>query len=149
MNASKVCQKSIACYQNALKMNEQKQNESNQVFLHTQDFYSSITDGCGISHGCSDLNHPVKQTGLMQKSKEERLNHVLSELRLGQRIHEELKRQGRTVTWLAQQLCMERTSLYYTFRQSSINTELLMRISCCLEHNFFQDVSDVYEAYGL
>ncbi|MBQ0129867.1 MAG: XRE family transcriptional regulator [bacterium] len=68
---------------------------------------------------------------------------------MGARIRAELKRQGRTVSWLAKQLCMERTGLYYTFRQSSINTELLLRISCCLEHNFFKDVSDAYEAFGL
>lgn len=130
-------------------MNEQKQNELNQVFLQMQDFYSSITDGCGISHGCSELIQPVMQTGLMHKSKNERLNQIFNELHLGQRIHDELKRQGRTVTWLAQQLCMERTSLYYTFRQSSINTELLLRISCCLNHDFFQDVSELYKAFGL
>lgn len=148
MNATKVFL-TIACYQNALKMNEEKQNESQQVFLHTQDFYSSITDSYGISHSYSDLNQPVMQAGLVHNGKDERLNHVLNELHLGQRIHDELKRQGRTVTWLAQRLCMERTSLYYVFRQSSINTELLLQISYYLNHDFFLDVSDLYKDAGL
>ncbi|MBQ0119632.1 MAG: XRE family transcriptional regulator [Bacteroidales bacterium] len=64
-------------------------------------------------------------------------------------MHEELKHQGRTVTWLAKQLGMERASLYYTFRQNSIDVEFLLRISCFLEHNFLQDVADVFKAYGL
>ena len=60
-----------------------------------------------------------------------------------QRINEELKRQGRNVSWLARQLCMERTSLYYTFRQNSIDVELLLRISSFLGHNFMQDVAEM------
>ena len=108
---------------------------------------SYVPQGAFYSH--PDITHTVEVPPVTQKDRSERLEQAINDLRIGQRIHDELKRQGRTVTWLAQQLCMERTSLYYTFRQSSINTELLMRISCCLEHNFFQDVSDVYEAYGL
>ena len=77
------------------------------------------------------------------------MEQAIKELRIGQRIHEELKQQGRTVTWLAQQLNMERTSLYYTFRQSSIDLELLLRISAFIGHNFLQDVADVYKKYGL
>lgn len=67
---------------------------------------------------------------------------TLGNLDIGQRIQSELKEQGRTVTWLAKQLEMERTSLYYTFKQKSIDLELLMRISVYLNHNFMQDVVD-------
>lgn len=89
------------------------------------------------------------KNNILPISKGERLELAIADLQIGQRIQNELKRQGRTVTWLANQLGMERTSLYYTFRQSSINLELLMRISCFLEHNFLQDVVDVFKAYGL
>ena len=115
MNASKVCQNSIACYQNALKMNEQVQ-EKNGIDIMT-------LDG------------------------NERLKLAVKELSIGSRIREELRIQGRTVSWLARQLCMERTSLYYTFRQNSIDMELLMRISFILNHNFMLDVAGVYSAY--
>ena len=97
----------------------------------------------------ADNQSGVANVSILGLSKTERLEQAVNDLRIGQRIQDELKRQGRTVTWLANQLGMERTSLYYTFRQSSINLELLMRISCFLEHNFLQDVADVYKAYGL
>lgn len=74
---------------------------------------------------------------------------MLGEMRIGQRIYDELKEQGRSVSWLARQLGMERTSLYYTFHNNSIDLELLLRISAFLGHNFMQDVADVFKAYGL
>ena len=85
----------------------------------------------------------------IQLDKAKELKLAIAELRIGQRIHEELKQQGRTVAWLAKQLGMERTSLYYTFRQNSIDLGLLVRISFYLEHNFIQDIDNVYKSYGL
>ena len=97
----------------------------------------------------ADIKVGVAASPIMQKDRDERLKLAMNDLRIGQRIYDELKRQGRSVTWLAQQLCMERTSLYYTFRQNSIDVGLLMRISAFVGHNFLQDVADVYKAYGL
>ena len=82
-------------------------------------------------------------------SRTERLELAINDLQIGKRIQTELKQQGRSVTWLAKQLGMERTSLYYTFRQNSIDVMLLLRISTFVEYNFLQDVADVYKAYGL
>lgn len=48
---------------------------------------------------------------------------------IGQLIKQELERQERTPTWLASKINCERTNIYYIFRQKSINTDLLMRIS--------------------
>ena len=125
------------------------QTETKQESLDLRGFYSSISDGFGIFQSHPDVVHPVVNPNVMQLDRNERLKLAMNDLRIGQRIHEELKQQGRTVTWLAQQLCMERTSLYYTFRQNSIDVELLLRISAFTNHNFLQDVADVYNAYGL
>ena len=98
------------------------------------------------------MNEQVQEKNgidIMTLDGNERLKLAIKELSIGRRIREELRRQGRTVSWLARQLCMERTSLYYTFRQNSIDVELLLRISFFLSHNFLQDVSDVYRRYGL
>lgn len=81
--------------------------------------------------------------------KNKALQLMLGEMRIGQRIYNELKDQGRSVSWLARQLNMERTSLYYTFHNNSIDLELLLRISFHLNYNFLQDVAEVYKAYGL
>lgn len=131
--------------ENALKMTEQVQNESKQLPLDSQGFYSNITNGFGIYQEHSDVFRP----DIMQLDRSERLKLAVGELSIGKRIHEEVKRQGRNVAWLARQLGVERTSLYYTFRQNSIDVELLLRISYFLEHNFLQDMADMYKSYGI
>ena len=147
MNVSKVCQKSVACYQNALKMNEQKQNVANQELPFRQEVGSAITEAYDLIRRNPELVHSLLNSDVVLLSEKDRLRRAVDEMRIGQRIHDELKRQGRTVTWLAQQLELERPSLYYTFRQNSIDMELLMRISFILNHNFMLDVAGVYSAY--
>ncbi len=98
------------------------------------------------------MNEQVQEENgidVMTLGRNDRLKLAVKELCIGRRIREEVRSQGRTVTWLATQLCMERTSLYYIFRQNSIDVELLLRISFLLNHNFLQDISDVYRKYGL
>ena len=51
---------------------------------------------------------------------------------VGRLIEDELHRQGLSVTWFAEQLCCARTNVYKIFRKSSIDTELLLRISMLL-----------------
>ena len=125
------------------------QTETKQESLDLRGFYSSNSDGFGIFQSHPDVVHPVVNPNVMQLDRNERLKLAVNDLRIGPRIHAELKQQGRTVTWLAQQLCMERTSLYYTFHQNSIDMELLLRISAYIGHNFLQDVADIYKKYGL
>ncbi len=59
-------------------------------------------------------------------------------IHIGQLIRQELDRQERTPTWLARKINCERPNVYYIFSQQSINTELLLRISQALNHDFFQ-----------
>lgn len=54
-------------------------------------------------------------------------------------------RQERTPTWLAKKINCERTNIYYIFRQPSINTELLMKISLVLNVDFFKFYSQKFE----
>lgn len=56
---------------------------------------------------------------------------------IGQLIETELHRQERSVTWFANKLYCDRTNVYSIFKRKSIDTELLLRISCILNHNFF------------
>ena len=98
------------------------------------------------------MNEQVQEKNgidVMTLGRNDRLKLAVKELSIGRRIREELRIQGRTVSWLARQLCMERTSLYYTFRQNSIDTEMLLRISFLLNYDFFQDIVDVCKSYGL
>ena len=61
---------------------------------------------------------------------------------MGHKVRDELTRQGRSVTWLAQQINCERTNCYYIFERNIIDICLLEKISRALSHNFFADLSD-------
>ena len=62
------------------------------------------------------MNEQVQEKNgidIMTLDRNERLKLAIKELSIGRRIREELRIQGRTVSWLARQLNMERTSLYH------------------------------------
>lgn len=56
---------------------------------------------------------------------------------IGKIIEEEMRRQERSPSWLARKINCERPNVYYIFKQESINTDLLLRISRALKCNFF------------
>lgn len=60
-------------------------------------------------------------------------------IHIGHIIREELRTQGRTVTWLSQQLNLHRRACYRIFDNYSIDTQLLLRISQLLGRNFFEE----------
>ena len=60
-------------------------------------------------------------------------------IHIGHIIQEELRTQGRTVTWLAKQLNLQRRACYRIFDSYSIDTHLLFRISKLLDRNFFEE----------
>lgn len=61
---------------------------------------------------------------------------------IGERIKEELKRQGKTSVWLAEQLGCHRTNIYKVYGRSSIDTAMLFHISVLLNVDFFKLYSD-------
>ena len=99
-------------------MNEQKQNVANQELPFRQEVGSTITEVYDLIQRHPELVHSLLKSEAVPLNEKDRLRKAVDEMRIGQRIHDELKRQGRTVTWLAQQLDLERPSLYYTFRQN-------------------------------
>ena len=63
-------------------------------------------------------------------------------LHLGRSIKAELKRQGRSATWLAQQVHCTSENIYKIFRQQWVSMPLLFSISVALHHDFFKECSD-------
>ena len=63
-------------------------------------------------------------------------------IHIGSLIEQELRRQDRSVTWLAGELHCDRTNVYKVFKKKSIDTRLLVDISVILQHNFFLDYAD-------
>ena len=61
-----------------------------------------------------------------------------SKIHIGHLIQQQLKAQGRTVTWFAKQLNYDRSNAYKIFSKQHIDTDLLLTISKVLNFNFFQ-----------
>jgi len=62
-------------------------------------------------------------------------------IHVGSLVRAELTRQNQSVTWLAEQLGIERTNCYRFLRAQSLHVEQLMRISIAMKHDFFADLS--------
>lgn len=56
---------------------------------------------------------------------------------IGQIIERVIHNQERSITWFSKKLYCDRTNVYSIFKRQSIDTELLLRISKILNHNFF------------
>ncbi len=61
---------------------------------------------------------------------------------IGQLIKSELERQERSVSWFARHLSCDRSNVYRIFSKDNIDTELLVRASIILGHDFFADISN-------
>lgn len=68
-------------------------------------------------------------------------------IHIGNCIQAELRRQERSVTWFARKLNCDRSNVYNIFLRNTIDTELLMRISIVLNHNFFIDYVQDCESF--
>ena len=58
-------------------------------------------------------------------------------LHIGNVIRDELRRQGRSASWLARALFCDRSNIYKLFKKNSLDTDLLLRISETMQTNFF------------
>ena len=56
---------------------------------------------------------------------------------IGKIIESELRRQERTVTWLSRKIHCDRRNVYDIFSRTSIDTDLLYKISLALNTDFF------------
>lgn len=61
----------------------------------------------------------------------------LDNIPIGKFIKEELKKQERSISWFAKKLNCNRSNVYKIFERTTIDTELLVRISRILNRNFF------------
>lgn len=68
---------------------------------------------------------------------------AFNSINIGQIIKEELHRQERSVSWFSRKLCCDRTNIYGIFKRSSIDSDLLLRISLILNHDFFSVYSGI------
>ncbi|MCR5040212.1 MAG: helix-turn-helix transcriptional regulator [Bacteroidales bacterium] len=65
---------------------------------------------------------------------------------IGHLIKKELARQGRSTRWLSEQIGCTRQNMHYLLNRSFIYTDLLLKISDALDHDFFKYYSDYRKA---
>jgi hypothetical protein len=63
-------------------------------------------------------------------------------MHIGQLIRQQVDEQGKTVVWFARQLSYSRTNVYKIYEKSSIDTDVLLRISNILHYDFFKLYSE-------
>lgn len=68
---------------------------------------------------------------------------------IGQNIRDQLERQERSVSWMAQKLGCNRIAVYRILSKNSIDTALLSRISVILQYDFFRELSADIESKGV
>ena len=73
-------------------------------------------------------------------------NMAQEEPHIGHLIRAELARQERTVSWLARKLCYSRQNIYHLFESKWIASDVLMRVSDVMHHNFFRYYSDYWDS---
>ena len=62
-------------------------------------------------------------------------------IHVGSLVRAELSRQNHTVTWLAEQLGIQRSNCYRILHAQSIHTTLLEQVCVAMQHDFFADYS--------
>ena len=65
---------------------------------------------------------------------------------IGHLIKTELRKQGRTITWLASQLGYSRQNMYKLFERRWIYTDLLLKISDIMGRDFFKFYSEFWSS---
>ena len=63
----------------------------------------------------------------------------MKDIHVGESIRNELRKQGRTVNWLAEQIYCEKSNVYKMFKRKSIDLAQLIKVSNALDHNFLKD----------
>lgn len=66
-------------------------------------------------------------------------------IHIGQLIREQVRQQGRHITWFANRMGCSRNNIYNIFQSEGIDTEQLMRISLILNYNFFAVYQQAYK----
>ena len=61
---------------------------------------------------------------------------------IGRLIKAELTRQGRSIAWLAHQMGYTRQNMYHLLSRGFVYTDLLLKISMILHHDFFHYYTD-------
>ena len=66
------------------------------------------------------------------------MENLQSNIHIGQLIREQLKADQRSASWLAREIGCSRNHVYKVFKKSSLEADLILKISIAMSFNFFQ-----------
>ena len=66
----------------------------------------------------------------------------MADFHVGHIIKAVFDEQGRTVKWFAEKMNCNRTNVYKIFEKKHLNSEIILRVSQVLGHDFFLDISN-------
>ena len=66
------------------------------------------------------------------------MENLQSNIHIGQLIREQLKADQRSASWLAREIGCSRNHVYKVFKKSSLDADLILKISFAMNFNFFQ-----------
>lgn len=78
-------------------------------------------------------------------NKKQTLNYNMNKMinvHIGKLIHDELREQGRSVSWFAYKMGTNRSNMYKILKKEDLSTHFLLRASLYLNKNFFLEVSE-------
>ena len=73
-------------------------------------------------------------------------DNLEEDIHFGNLIKELLEKEGRTITWFAQQMNSDRSNMYKILSHVHIDSGFILRASWILKHDFFKDASDKLRA---
>ena len=73
-------------------------------------------------------------------------DNLEEDIHFGNLIKDLLEKEGRTITWFAQQMNSDRSNMYKILSHVHIDSGFILRASWVLKHDFFKDASDKLRA---
>lgn len=111
------------------KMDTLQRKKSEYLFIPLQQIY----DCSPTIHGFAQCEYTDNKTNTNKND---------AHMHIGKRIREVLDESGQSIKWFAQNLCYSRTNVYKIFHKEAIDSDILMKISDLLKHDFFKDYSN-------
>jgi len=69
----------------------------------------------------------------------------VTNIHIGEMVKKELQKQDLTISWLARQVHHDASNLNKLLQKPSMHTDLLIRISKALHHDFFIEISNLLQ----
>ena len=75
------------------------------------------------------------------------MQNDMKDIHFGKMIHNELRKQQRSVAWFAKEMGSTRCNMYKILSRPHLHSDFILRATLLLGHDFFNDASDLIKQY--